>query len=138
MGIQVRTHHLRKGQAQVMMMTMKVKHLGLKATNTTQEEVISIKDNSIQVASLVQLSSRTHLSSSRIPPSQHIRPSLPISFSIRMGNTSSSGSNSKQTWPGIKTGVLLFSFKGSRLNGRPTGQSLQGSHENSILVTMPQ
>ena len=105
--IQVKTHRLRmrrrKSQAQAMM--MKNKGVGLKATNTTQEEA-SNKDNSIQVASLAQVSSRTHLS-------QHIHPSLHISSS-RMCNTSTSGSNSKRTWPGTKTGVLLSSFKDSR------------------------
>merc|ERR1712192_171810 len=116
-------------QAQVMMM-MKNKHLGLKATNTTQE-LVSNKDNNIQVASLVQVSSRIHLTSSRTHPSQHIRPSLHISFS-RMGNTSSSGSSSKLTWHGTKTGVLLSSSKDSRWSGRPTGQSWLGSQENSI------
>merc|ERR1712032_507270 len=115
---------------------MKNRGVGLKA-NTTQEEA-SNKDNSIQVASLVQVSSRTHLTSSRTHQVtsrthlfQHIHPSLHISSS-RMCNTKTSGSNSKRTWPGTKTGVLPSSFKDSRWNGRPTGQSLLGSHENSI------
>ena len=107
--IQVKTRlmRMRKSQAQVMMMKNKHLILGLKATNTTQEEV------SIQVASLVKVSSRTHLVTSRTHLFQHTHPSLHITSS-RICDIITSGSNSKRTWPGTKTGVLPFSFKDSR------------------------
>ena len=101
--IQVKTRRLRS-RAQAMM--MKNKGVGLKATSNTTQVVVT----NIQVASLVQVSSRTHQVSSRAHPSLH------ISSSILMCNTRTSGSSSsRRTWPGTKTGRLLSSFKDSRL-----------------------
>merc|ERR1719237_1603419 len=109
------------------LMMMKNKGVGLKATsNTTQ--VVSNTDTNIQVDSLVQVSSRAHQVSSRAHPSLH------ISSSTLMCNTRTSGSSSsRQTWPGTKTGRLLSSFKDSRWNGRPTGQSWPESQRNNIF-----